>query len=266
MGYIYKITNTLNNKSYIGVTTKANANDRWCGHKSAIRFGNGCPLLQKAVKKYGEDVFIFQVLIICFNEDVFNFEKEYILKYNTMSPNGYNVAEGGRSGNAFMGKHHSDETKKILSQKSIAYHNTPEMLEKHSERAKLFNSTHDIGNLMRKSEKWQKALREGRIGGHSATEEGKNKIRESLKRYYEKNKLEENIVIDRKKRSEIMTKAIGRKISQYSKDNVLISSFNSIKDAADNTGINRKNINHVVVGRSKTAGGFIWKYDKQLKE
>ena len=57
------------------------------------------------------------------------------------------------------------------------------------------------------------------------------------------------------------------KISQYSKENILISSFNSIKDAATKTGINRKNINHVVVGRSKTAGGFIWKYDdKDLKD
>ena len=82
-----------------------------------------------------------------------------------------------------------------------------------------------------------------------------------------KNELGENTAIDRKKRSEIMTKAIGRKISQYSKENILISSFNSIKDAATKTGINRKNINHVVVGRSKTAGGFIWKYDdKDLKD
>ncbi len=33
MGYIYKITNTKNNKCYIGVTTKKDVNERWSAHK-----------------------------------------------------------------------------------------------------------------------------------------------------------------------------------------------------------------------------------------
>jgi len=104
MGYIYKITNTVNNKCYIGVTIQANPNERWSHHKSAIRANIGCPFLQKAFKKYGEDAFKFEVLIICFDEDVFKFENEYILKYNSMSLNGYNVAVGGKIGMSFLGK------------------------------------------------------------------------------------------------------------------------------------------------------------------
>lgn len=273
MGYIYKITNTVNNKCYIGVTTQANPNERWSHHKSAIRANIGCPFLQKAFKKYGEDAFKFEVLIICFNEDVFKFENEYILKYNSMSPNGYNVAVGGIRGPTFLGKHHSDKTKKILSQKSIAYHNTPEMLRKHSERAKLFNSTHNIGELLRKSEKWQKALKEGRIGhskngSYKQTDDCKKKISESLKAYY-KTQNDQDIskgVKDKKKHSEIMTLAIGRKISQYSKENILIASFNSIKEGAEKNNLTRKNVQACVSGRSKTAGGFIWRYDTEPKD
>lgn len=80
MGYIYKITNTTNNKCYIGVTTKNNPNERWRGHKDSIKSGRGCPLLRGAFNKYGEDAFKFEVIIICFDEDVYNYEKEYILK------------------------------------------------------------------------------------------------------------------------------------------------------------------------------------------
>ena len=117
MGYIYKITNTVNNKVYIGVTIRADVEHRWVQHRSTIRNGNGCPLLMKAFKKYGEDAFKFEVIIICFDEDVFRFENDYILKYNAMSPNGYNVAVGGLIGMSFLGRKHTEETKQILREK-----------------------------------------------------------------------------------------------------------------------------------------------------
>jgi group I intron endonuclease len=268
MGYIYKITNTVNNKYYIGVTTQANPNERWSHHKSAIRADIGCPFLQKAFKKYGEDAFKFEVLIICFDEDVFKFENEYILKYNSMSPNGYNVAVGGQIGMSFLGKKHTEETKKIISEKSKAHNANPEVRERARQNAIKFNKTNNIGELLRKSEKWQKAIAEGRIGGHNQTEEGKKKISEGLKEYY-KTQNDQDIskgVKDKKKHSEIMTLSIGRKVSQYSKENILIASFNSIKEGAEKNNLTRKNVQACVSGRSKTAGGFIWRYDTEPKD
>ena len=216
MGYIYKITNTVNGKCYIGVTIQLNANDRWMKHKYAIRANIGCPMLQKAVKKYGEESFKFEVLIICFDDDVFKFEPDYIKKYNTLSPNGYNVAIGGNIGMSFLGKHHSEETKKIISENSKKYNANPEVRERARRVAIEFNKIHSVGDLQKKSEKWQKALAEGRIGGHAKTEEGKKKISEALKKYHATNEF------NRKKQSEIMTKAIGRKISQYSNWDIII--------------------------------------------
>uniref|UniRef100_A0A6C0DEF8 GIY-YIG domain-containing protein n=1 Tax=viral metagenome TaxID=1070528 RepID=A0A6C0DEF8_9ZZZZ len=259
MGYIYKITNMVNKKAYIGVTTETNPNRRWSNHKSHNRQGNGCPFLMKAFKKYGEESFKFEVLIICFDEDVFRFEEDYIKKYNTLSPNGYNVATGGKTNQSFLGKTHSEETRKLLSENAKKHNKDPEVRERARRVAIEFNKTHDIGDLMRKSEKWQKALAEGRIGGHAKTEEGRKKISESLKKYYANNNHTE---INRKKHSEAMTKAIGRKVSQYTKEGVFIASFDSIVEAAEKNGLTRGCVQAGVLGYSKTAGGFIWKYNE----
>jgi hypothetical protein len=70
---------------------------------------------------------------------------------------------------------------------------------------------------------------------------------------------------NKNKHSEIMTNAIGRKISQYTHDNKLIESFDSIKIAMKKTKISSSNISHVLAGRNKKAGGFIWKY-AELKD
>jgi len=68
-----------------------------------------------------------------------------------------------------------------------------------------------------------------------------------------------------KKISETSRKVNGRKVSQYTKDGVFISSFESIVEAGEKNGIHRKNIQACLTGPNKTAGGFIWKYN-ELKE
>ena len=85
MGYIYKITNTVNNKSYVGYTTNPQA--RWSDHK----YGRGNKVVHQAIKKYGLEKFIFKVIA----EDTVDNEQQYINEHNTMYPNGYNLTEGG---------------------------------------------------------------------------------------------------------------------------------------------------------------------------
>ena len=85
MDYIYKIINTVNNKSYVGYTTNPQA--RWKDHK----YGRGNKVVYQAIKKYGVDKFVFEVIA----EDTVDNEQQYINKHNTMYPNGYNLTEGG---------------------------------------------------------------------------------------------------------------------------------------------------------------------------
>jgi len=85
MNYIYKITNLINNKSYIGFTTDPKA--RWEGH----RHNQGSKLVFQAIKKYGVDNFEFKVIA----EDTIKNEQKYIDKYNAIAPHGYNINIGG---------------------------------------------------------------------------------------------------------------------------------------------------------------------------
>ena len=91
MGYIYKITNKVDGKIYVGQTIQV-LEDRWRQHK---KIGSNCRYLKRAFNKYGIDNFEFNIICICFDEDTNKFEEEYIKKFNTLVPNGYNLRAGG---------------------------------------------------------------------------------------------------------------------------------------------------------------------------
>ena len=59
------------------------------------------------MKKHGVDKFTFEILIICFDEDLVKYEKEYIKKYNSQTPNGYNILSGGQIGQGMLGYKHT---------------------------------------------------------------------------------------------------------------------------------------------------------------
>ena len=78
---IYKITNQVNQKSYIGQSI--NPEKRFSAHKSAARnhrFGSS-QALYYAINKYGEENFIMEVLEWTENYNIR--EKELIKKYST---------------------------------------------------------------------------------------------------------------------------------------------------------------------------------------
>jgi group I intron endonuclease len=263
MGYIYKITNTVNNKVYIGQTRQHDPNVRWKGHIASIKYNNGCPLLTAAFKKYGVDKFKFEVIIICFDEDVSKFEKEYVRKYNTLAPNGYNAVDGGEVGGMFKGKHHSEESKKIIGEKSREMNKDMEFRKRNGEK---------ISASLKTSEKWKKAIEEGRVGtvnmktrlNVKMTEEIKGKISNSLKKYYAKNGTNSHKKNKNKNLSEIMTKAVGRPVKQYDIEGNFIKEYPCIAEGARQTGLTRKNVQANVSGYTKTAGGFIWKYAEEV--
>jgi group I intron endonuclease len=162
MGFIYKITNTINGKCYIGETTKSDPEKRWYQHKNTIKRGVGCPALQNSVVKHGIDNFKFEILIICFDEDRYKYEIEYIKKYNTLIPNGYNILEGGPGG-SFKGKKHSEETKQLLSKNNKQkYIDNPELKREMSERNKILMNFDIIKNKisegMNNSNKYQQMI------------------------------------------------------------------------------------------------------------
>ena len=95
IGTIYKITNNINNKSYIGKTYRP-INTRWNEHIRSSKYYKNRPLY-KAINKYGPDNFSIESLGE-YSEDILEAQEiEYISFYNTFK-SGYNATEGGDSG------------------------------------------------------------------------------------------------------------------------------------------------------------------------
>ncbi len=78
---------------YVGQTIN-NPEERWRKHSSSR---SNCVYLKRALDSYGIDNFKFRVVCICFDASLDQYEKEYIKKYNTLVPNGYNIREGGNN-------------------------------------------------------------------------------------------------------------------------------------------------------------------------
>lgn len=90
---IYKITNLVNGKIYIGQSIHPNR--RWIEHKQAAMNGIDDYPIHLAIRKYGKDNFIFEILE--WTSDYDNEEIKLIALYNSLIPNGYNIREGGQS-------------------------------------------------------------------------------------------------------------------------------------------------------------------------
>ena len=89
-GVIYKITNTLNGKAYVG-KTRQNFHSRIYGHKS----NKGASAIDTAIRKYGWENFTAEVLEECAVEFLNCREIFWIAALNTKYPNGYNLTDGG---------------------------------------------------------------------------------------------------------------------------------------------------------------------------
>lgn len=103
--YIYKITNTINNKCYIGQTV--NYEKRFRTHKSQLRNNNHeNPHLQNSWNIYGEENFIFEV--IDYGENYNELEKKYIRYFKSNNREfGFNITSGGDLPPAHKGEKHN---------------------------------------------------------------------------------------------------------------------------------------------------------------
>jgi len=99
---IYKITNIINNKIYIGQSI--HIEKRFQEHINEAKNGRSNMLLHKAIRKYGSENFRFEILEECTEADLDAKECYYIDKLNSRNRElGYNLLEGGNKGPAAKG-------------------------------------------------------------------------------------------------------------------------------------------------------------------
>lgn len=91
---IYKIVNSINDKIYVGQTTR-NIRERFYEHKKT---SNPCVFLKQAMQKYGKDKFSISLIeTVSSIEEANERESYWISLYNSTNGNyGYNFCSGGQ--------------------------------------------------------------------------------------------------------------------------------------------------------------------------
>jgi hypothetical protein len=182
---IYKTTNKIDGKTYIGKHQTNNLNDGYIG--SGIH-------LVRAIKKFGRDNFTREILYTCASEDEMNLkEKELITEDFLKRKDVYNIGMGGEGGAHFKGKKKSAASirKAIETRKKNGWYVSEETRKKISES----NSRRLITNEFRKkmsdiAKKRFKTLEErrkisetlkSRNKQHTVSEETRKKMSESAR-------------------------------------------------------------------------------------
>jgi group I intron endonuclease len=137
---IYKHTNTVNGKSYVGYT-KHTMQERFSQHISAANGGSKTPF-HRAIRKHGARNWTSEVLFVAYTEqDAWWAEERFILENGTHKRYiGYNMTLGGDRGpilhgtsNGMWGKTHTSEVRQRLSQGAKDRYTGKSYEERHGE-------------------------------------------------------------------------------------------------------------------------------------
>ena len=139
--YIYILTNGVNGKQYVGqsIHDPLGSAGRVKEHLS-LRY-KGCHVLHNALLKYGVESFEVEVIpYLGASQEALNaIEQWYIVKEKTLTPDGYNISSGGKSGGTA-----SLETRRKLSEAHRGKEKSVEHREKigNAHKGKVLTSEH----------------------------------------------------------------------------------------------------------------------------
>lgn len=130
---VYKITNKLTNKVYIGITNQGSG-ARYRHHWYESRIGEPSPI-HRSMAKYGEENFTLEIIDFADTYDELKEKEKYWIKwYNSTDRSiGYNLTEGG---DGTFGRMHSEETKEKIRQKALGRKASEDTKKKMSESRK----------------------------------------------------------------------------------------------------------------------------------
>lgn len=243
---IYKITNNINGKSYVGQSI--NIKDRWKQHiykaynEKEIGYNSA---IHQAFRKYGEENFSFDVIELCKKEELDEKEIYWIKKLNTLSPLGYNILPGGQ-------KYRSLKKPSVCSKcgKEISKDN----------KSGLCRSCVQTKALISKEELYEKLLENNGNFTKVASFYGitDNAIRKKCKNL---NLPFHSSDYKQKKEKKVCHKQEKQVIQIDKNTKEVICIYKSIADAARAVGASKgSHITEVCQGKLKSAYGFYWQY------
>lgn len=206
IGYIYKYTNNVNNKIYIGKTYRLK--ERQIEHRCSKKL----TYFHNALYKYGYNNFTFSIIAVTDNDDMLNFlERYYIKKYKSnIIKFGYNLTNGGEGS---IGYKHTNDAKKKISLVHKGKKVSDETRKKMSESRKLLFTNDTLSLKGANNPNWRGGIKKEKVfvpreiinshisealkgrtawnKGKKHTEETKRKISEKRKLYFQNKKNKE---------------------------------------------------------------------------
>lgn len=224
---IYRITNLVNVKTYIGQSIDIKR--RFCDHRCISHESN--IHLKRALKKYGKDNFKYEVLEEC---DVSELDEREIYYISTLKPE-YNVASGGQGSHKTL----PEEVRQVISQKS------KEQWQRKSDEEKMYIIKHNL---------------KGQPKGHPVSAETRKKLRDKnlgKKQSAETINKRKQTFIEKKKNGYVQTNA------SHKKKIICVETgeiFDSVKETGEHLNVSPSNISHVLKGRQKSVKGYHFEY------
>ena len=237
MGCVYKITNKINNKAYIGYTVRT-LKERWQQHVRCAFHeqldGSYDNALKRAIRKYGTENFYTEVLEFSDDKEYLTHQEKYWIKYyNTciIFPDswGYNLTTGGEGGNGCYNS---------LYMIDIISCNIVKTFFSEQEAVKYYNNT-SIYNIVNKPSR-------------ALSYNGFTFMRKTLVDNMSKQELQDYIY---NRYNIICQLDLNGKILEY---------FLTVKDASQKTNISSSIISFAITNTRKHGGGYQWCYYKDL--
>ena len=281
---IYKIVNNINGHLYIGQSI--DIHNRWMRHKWSAFHEEACKdyPLYRAFRKYGIENFTFEVIELCDKTELQEKEKYYINMYQSFIE-GYNQTSGGEGcygqekpvyqydldGN-FVAIYSS--AAEAARQMNTQVQNIYKACWKENKTAAGFQWRNDPTDIPQPTtfgqgkRVYQYDLNGNYIQSYASLMEA------SQQTGIDYSTLKNAVKGARKTAGHYQwcwdpanppgktTFGQGKRVYQYDLDNNYINEYPSAAEASRQTGVNRSNISSVLRGKTKTAGGFIWKQEK----
>ena len=253
---IYKTTNIINNKIYIGQDKNNKPN----------YLGSG-DLIKLSIQKYGKENFTKEILQICESQGELNYyEKHYISLYNSTDKTvGYNISFGGTNGTMFN-RQHTNETKQKMSISHLGKEKSDEHKENISKSLTGKKMSDETKQKMSNSNLY-KGKKKGGLSEETKLKISKSKTGKKMNNETKQKMSESRIGVNNgfygKKHSETFMRIKRKSIIQLTLDNEPIKEWESISNAGKILGIPISNICCVLKEKYKTAGGYKFKYKNE---
>lgn len=269
---IYKITNKINGKCYIGQST--NIEERLKAHK---RSKQNKPLYN-AFKKYNINNFIFEVLEECKKDELSEREIYYIDLYKSSnSKYGYNLSLGGEGHKELVSERTRKKISKSKKGKLNPMYGVVQSKESKKQQSESFKKT--ISNMPKeKLKKWHDKIGK-KHKGKIVSQEQREKISNTLKEYFKDEEHRKRLSEQRKGISMSLStriklsiiqqekmKEYSKKVLQYDLKDNLIAEYDSLQEASKQTGSCKSGIGNCCNGKAYTCNGFKWKYDEEFNK